>query len=108
MAADMLPPHMPLDTSPGMLSLMASLLRASTVTRGDLHMAAATLDQLAVEKSRAGHGITPEVVEAFRRHLWATWGTNRQTTDWPSEEHLLEALEAAAMALSAHASVAAH
>lgn len=108
MPADMLPPHMPLDTTPGMLCLMASLLRAPTVSRSDLHMAAAALDQLAVEKTRAVQGVTLEVVETFRRHLWVTWGVNRPTTDWPSEDQLREALEAVAMTFIAHAAGTAH
>lgn len=101
MAADMHPPHLPMDTSPGMIYLTASSLRAPIVSRNDLHIAAAMLDQVAVERSRIAHGVTAEVVDAFRRHLWSTWGADRQTTDWPSDEQLREALEAAAIAFSA-------
>lgn len=39
--------------------------------------------------------VTPDMVERLRRSLWSTWGADRQTTDWPSDEQLRTALEAA-------------
>ena len=39
--------------------------------------------------------VTPDMVERLRRSLWSTWGADRQTTDWPSDGQLRQALCAA-------------
>lgn len=44
----------------------------------------------AVEDARVA-----EAVERLRESLWATWGRNRQTTDWPSRAQLRDAFLAA-------------
>jgi hypothetical protein len=51
-------------------------------------------EQAAASPLAAGEA-TPRMLDALRESLWSTWGKDRQTTDWPSREELLTALNAA-------------
>jgi hypothetical protein len=48
-----------------------------------------------VPASRLAGAVSDEAVERLRASLWATWGANRQTTDWPTTAQLRRALLAA-------------
>jgi hypothetical protein len=52
-------------------------------------------EELVVRASDHQGAVSDEAVERFRASLWATWGANRQTTDWPTTAQLRQALLAA-------------